>query len=85
VSVHKTDTNFPATWELAVKQTNDGQGNGTIIRDTAFHVLSDIPFVLFTGSGNRTNLRPRYRLRDVSVADGYGNFLTTITYTVTRL
>ncbi len=85
VDVHKTDGVWGATWTLDVKLTNDGRGNGTINRDTSWHLLSDVPFNLFSGSGNRTNLKPRYRLREVSVQDGIGVFTTTVTYTITEI
>jgi hypothetical protein len=77
----------PGTWDgsfsLSVRRTTNGTGTGTITGGTTYIQLTTVDQVLFTGTGNRSNVRVQYQLTGMSVAVPPATYSSSVIFTIT--
>jgi hypothetical protein len=82
VKVKKTDLLWPTGTSLAVKRTADGSGFGSIFGGTTYLGLTGNEQIIFSGAGDRSDIRIQLKLSGLSVDNPPDNYSTSITYRI---
>lgn len=85
VDVKKSDTNWPANFQLYVRRTSDGSGSGSISGGTSYQEITDTDQSFFNGTLDRSNITGQLKLTGVSVQIPVDTYTTTVYYTVVEI
>jgi hypothetical protein len=88
VDVRKTDINWFAGGliVLEVRRKSDGAGTGAVAGGTEWQEVTDTDLALFTGNGNRANVKIQLRLNGLGAENlNVDTFAGTVFFTVTEL
>lgn len=82
INVRRSDSNWHPNLVMQVKRRSDGRGSGTITDGGAWRDITESDQYFFSGSGDRTKIKIKYRVQNVTMEIPVGTKMTTIHYTV---
>lgn len=82
VKVKKADLLWPTGTSLAIKRSSDGSGSGSISGGTTYIGITDTEQLIFSGAGDRSDIRIQLKLTGLSVDNPPDNYSTSITYSL---
>lgn len=85
VDVRKSDANWHADFQLSVRRTSSGTGNGTISGGTSYQEVTDTDQSFFNGTKNRDGINVQLKLSGVSIQIPPDTYTTTVYYTVIEI
>ena len=86
VEVSKSDVNWPAGVQLALRRTGPGSEylhSGSIDNGLSYITLTSVDQAFFDGKRGRIDVPIQYRLSNLSVTIPAGTYSTVVTYTIT--
>ena len=85
VDVNKINTNWHSDFQLSVRRTSDGTGDGKISGGTSYQEITDTYQSFFTFKKDRTGINLQLKLSGVSVQVAPDTYTTTVYYTVAKI
>jgi len=85
VDVSKINTNWHSDFQLYVRRTSDGTGDGEISGGTSYQEVTDTYHSFFTFKKDRTGINLQLKLSGVSVQVAPDTYTTTVYYTVVKI
>jgi len=85
VDVSKINTNWHSDFQLYVRRTSDGTGDGEISGGTSYQEITDTYQSFFTFKKDRTGINLQLKLSGVSVQVAPDTYTTTAYYTIVKI
>ncbi|GAI92122.1 unnamed protein product [marine sediment metagenome] len=85
VDVSKINTNWHSDFQLYVRRTSDGTGDGEISGGTSYQEITDTYQSFFTLKKDRTGINLQLKLSGVSVQVAPDTYTTTAYYTIVKI
>lgn len=85
VDVSKINTYWHSDFQLRVRRTSDGTGDGKISGGTSYQEITDTYQSFFTFKKDRTGIELQLELSGVSVQVAPDTYTTTVYYTIVKI
>lgn len=85
VDVKRIDNNWHADFQLSVRRTSDGTGDGSISGGTSYLAVTDTDQSFFNGYMGRNMIDIQLELSGVSIQIPPDTYTTTVNYTVVEI